>query len=143
MAPSLTRQSGSRSTWCSGGDVQWRWASRPLPALTRSVEYGGGQEDTVLSWRVSLCSPHFLYILPARQRPTTQLGWAPPTRELSQGPDSVVGPSRWRSTLTFSLLFSPLYFKLFNLNLTLYFLFIYFALGHHLIADQCVGRTSS
>ena len=30
-----------------------------------------------------------------------QLGWAPPTREPSQGPYLVVGLSRWRSTLTF------------------------------------------
>jgi hypothetical protein len=31
---------------------------------------------------------------------TTQLDWPPLTREPSQGPDSVIGLSWWRSTLT-------------------------------------------
>ena len=80
---------------CSGGGL-------PATSGTRSVgSHGGGREDTVLSWRTCLCGPHLLYIVPARQGPTTQLGWAPPTREPSQGPDSVVGPSPWRSILIF------------------------------------------
>ena len=40
-------------------------------------------------------------------------------------------------------LISPYTFKLFNLDLTLYFLFTCFALGPCLIMDQCVGRASS
>ena len=98
---------------------------------------------TTLSWHACLCSLHLLYIVSARQGPTTQLGWAPPTREPSQGPDSVVGPSRWRSILTFSPLISTLYFRLLNLNVILYFLFTCFALGPCLIADQYIGLASS
>ena len=68
---------------CSGGGL-------PATSGTRSVgSHGGGREDTVMSWCTCLCGPHLLYIVPARQGPTTQLGWAPPTREPSQGSDSV------------------------------------------------------
>jgi len=87
---------------CRGGGVveQGRRASRRFRHLLGRSSRRGGRVGTTLSWRACLCSPHLLYIVPARQGSTTQLGWAPPTREPSQGPDSVIGPSRWRSMLT-------------------------------------------
>ena len=55
------------------------------------------------------------------------LGLGVPDQDASQG-----WPSRWTGLveikLTFSPLISPLYFKFLNLNLTLYFLFSYFAI---------------
>ena len=87
---------------CRGGSVveQGRRASCRFRHLLGWSSRGGGRVGTTLSWRACLCSPHLLYIVPAQQGPTTQLGWAPLTKEPSQGPDSVVGPSRWRSILT-------------------------------------------
>jgi len=117
---------GSAQAATGGVDAWLRGGGLPVASGTTSV---GRWEWGRLSWRACLYAPHLLYIAPARQGPTTQLGWAPPTKEPSQGPNSVVGPSRWRSILIFSPLISPLYFKLLNLNLTLYFFFSCFAIG--------------
>ena len=101
----------------------------PLPPLTQSVvtEVGERTQYTSLAC-MPLRPPPPLYsacVIGAHN----PVALAPPTREPSQGPDSFVGPSRWRSILTFSPLISPLYFKLLNFNLTLYFFFSCFAIG--------------
>ena len=89
------RCGGRRRSWCSSG------GGLPAASNTHSVDRcGSGWEDTVLSWCACLYSPHLLYIVPVRSGPTTQLGWASPTREPSQGPDSIVGPNLWISILT-------------------------------------------
>ena len=118
---------GSAQAATGGVDAWLRGGGLPVASGTTSVGRLVGVGAPLLAC-VPL-RPHLLYIAPARQGPTTQLGWAPPTKEPSQGPNSVVGPSRWRSILTFSPLISPLYFKLLNLNLTLYFFFSCFAIG--------------
>jgi len=118
---------GSAQAATGGVDVWLRGGGLPVASGTTSVGRLVGVGATLLTC-VPL-RPHLLYIVPARQGPTTQLCWAPPTKEPSQGPNSVVGPSRWRLILTFSPLISPLYFKLHNLNLTLYFFFSCFAIG--------------
>ena len=79
----------------------------------------------------------------ARRGPTSHLlGWASPIRTRAKGPVRRWA-NWWRSILTFSPLISPYTFKLFNLNLTLYYLFTCFALGPRLIADRYVGHASS
>ena len=89
---------GSAQAATGGVDAWLRGGMLPVASGTTSVGRLVGVGAILLAC-VPL-RPHLLYIAPARQGPTTQLGWAPPTKEPSQGPNSVVGPSRWRSILT-------------------------------------------
>ena len=74
---------------CRGGGVveQGRRASCRFWHLLGRLSRGGGRVGTTLSLGVrASAAPHLLYMVPARQGPTTQLGWVPRPGSLVKGP---------------------------------------------------------
>jgi hypothetical protein len=83
------------------------------------------------SWRVYPYGPHLLYIVLHDRGPPTTSQLGTPDQGVIKDSDSVVGPSRTRSILTFSPLILSYLLTSYILNST------------HFITDKCIEHVSS
>jgi hypothetical protein len=83
-----------------------RWRRRRFPSLTAPPDRWAGRWGEWDSQGTVPRGPHLPYMV-LRDGARNPSGWAPPIRELTQGPSwPTLWANWWRSTLTFSPLIS-------------------------------------